>query len=611
MVSINCTRFPIQDEEHTLWLLRDIQEQVDSEQKLHRAAAVFEQTSEGILIANGQLEIIAVNSAAEQICGYKGSELQGKDLFCLNADSQVPDRQTILDELRETGKWSGEVSQRRAGGQNYLALLSLARVSEKESRDQQYIAVFHDLTPHRQAEQRIRQLAHFDSLTRLPNRALFQDRLDQSLTHAARSSTWVALLFLDLDNFKGINDSLGHQAGDELLKVVAQRLRQSVREEDTVSRMGGDEFTLLLGHFQDELSAQRTAVRLSNSILKALEGPMPYGELEMFTNASIGVAIYPRDAGKGEDLLRCADTAMYAAKKSGRGTFQFFSEALDRQAKNRMALEVGLRRALAHGDFRLHFQPLVRARDGFPVGLEALVRWQTPQGKLLAPGHFIEVAEESGIIVPMGDWVLHQACTIGARLIEAGMNPGRIAVNMSSRELADADFLAKTTRVLESTGFPAQNLEIEVSERVFLWDLEKSTSLLNRLREMGISVALDDFGTGYSSLQYLKELPLDTLKIDRSFVTNLESDEQDQGIVRTIIELGRSLGLTVVAEGVERTSQADWLARHGCDVLQGYHFGHPTDSDSIEELLAEIMDRMESPDPDAESGERGHHGRKA
>jgi len=574
-VALTCVTFLYQGKPHTLALVRDIEDQLAAESNLRQAAVVFERSSEGILITDAARRINLINDAASAISGYDRDELLGSDIFDLQSGRDPGLREVIQNELEASGQWSGEVSARRKDGELFLAWVSINRVQDDPEDDKRYIVIFHDVTEHRQAEQRIRQLAHFDELTGLPNRALFQDRLTQSILHAERAQTCVALMFIDLDNFKAINDSLGHLAGDELLREVGERLRDSVRAEDTIARMGGDEFTVLLGDLPDAATAQRVAARLSRIILEALDQPVHRGGHEMFTDGSIGVAIYPRDAEQAEDLVRCADTAMYAAKKAGKGRFQFFSARMDAQAKRRLELENGLRRAAQLGEFQLVYQPEVSARDGSRVGMEALLRWIRDDGQVSEPHEFISVAEETGMIVPVGAWVLREACLQGRRWLDQGLDPGRIAVNVSSRQLNSGDFEQVVDRALADSGLPAAHLEIEVCERVFLGSLEDSRRVLDSLRRRGISVAIDDFGTGYSSLGYLKRLPVDKLKIDRSFIADLEHDPDDQAIVRAIVDLGKSFDLAVLAEGVETAEQAVLLRDCGCHQLQGFWFGRP------------------------------------
>ncbi len=574
-VELTSSMFLYHGRPHSLAVIRDIGEQLAAERQLRQAAVVFERSNEGIMITDARHRITLLNDAAADITGCAADELLGADLFALQSGREADAAEDILAGLASEGHWSGEVSQRRPSGEPYLVWMTITAVHDDEEPEQRFIVIFHDITEHRQAEARIRQLAHYDELTGLPNRALFQDRLDQALLHAQRNRTYTALMFIDLDNFKAINDSLGHLAGDELLREVADRLRDCVRAEDTIARMGGDEFTVLLSDLPNVVTAQRIAARQSRAILDALAQPVERGGHEMFTDGSIGVALYPRDASHAGDLVRCADTAMYAAKRAGKGRYQFFSERMDKQARLRLELENGMRRALQQGEFRVWFQPEVEAATGQHTGCEALVRWQRPDGRVVEPGEFIGVAEETGLIVPIGTWVLAEACRQGRRWLDAGHDPGRIAVNVSTRQLGTGDFVDEVDRALAESGLPPENLEIEVCERVFLGNLEESCQVLGALRRRGITVAIDDFGTGYSSLGYLKQLPVDKLKIDRSFVREVEDDIEDQAIVRAVVDLASSFGLTVLAEGVESASQAALLRDCGCHELQGYWFGRP------------------------------------
>ncbi len=574
-VAVSCITFLYNGAPHILAVLRDIEHQMAAERMQRQASVVFEQSTEGIMVVGADHRIMLGNRAASEITGHLRHELTGVDFFDLLAGHDPDTRAELREALGGDGRWSGEITARRRDGAVYTAWLSISRIDGGGAEPRRFVAMLHDVTEHRRAERRIRQLAHYDVLTDLPNRALFTDRLDHAIRHARRADSLAALLVIDLDNFKSINDSLGHLAGDAVLREVAERLRRSVREEDTVARMGGDEFMVLLGDLPDGATARRVTARLCRCVLAELERPVQHDGRDLFTGGSIGVAMLPDDAATAEDLVRCADTAMYAAKRAGRGRFQFFSADMDTEARRRHDLETGLRQALETGGLVLHYQPEVAAADGAPVATEALLRWPRPDGRLMPPAELIGMAEETGFMVPLGRWILDEACRQRRQWLDEGLDTGRMAVNVSPRQVNAADFVATVRQALADHDLPPDLLEIEVSERVFLGDVEATAAVLQNLRDLGITVVIDDFGTGFSSLGYLKRLPVDKLKIDRSFIADLAGDEDDQAIVSAVIDLGRRFGLTVLAEGVEREEQAAWLRAHGCHQLHGFLFGRP------------------------------------
>jgi diguanylate cyclase (GGDEF)-like protein/PAS domain S-box-containing protein len=440
------------------------------------------------------------------------------------------------------------------------------------------LGVSRDITEQKQAEEALRQqerslrhLAHHDPLTGLPNRLLLIDRLSQSIQKALRTNTGLAVLFIDLDHFKEINDSLGHSVGDQLLKAVSQRLQKSVRNEDTVARLGGDEFTILIEQLNDSMAASS----LAEKILEAFWSPLRIVEQDLSITASIGISLYPTDGEDTETLLRNADAAMYRAKYEGRNAFRFYSSDMTERALARVAMESALRVALREGQFILHFQPQVDLQSGQLVGAEALVRWEHPNAGLLLPEHFIPVAEDTGQIVQIGAWVLEEVCRVSKRWEVAGMSGISVAVNLSGRQMLNSDLTRTVRTALEITGCTPASLELEITEGFLIQQPDKTKVTLQELRDMGIKIAIDDFGTGYSSLSYLKQFPISKLKIDSSFVHDIPLDANDQAISIAIIALGRSLGLKVVAEGVENQEQADFLKAQACDQAQGYLYGRP------------------------------------
>jgi diguanylate cyclase (GGDEF)-like protein len=438
-----------------------------------------------------------------------------------------------------------------------------------------------DITDRKMIQQRIQHLAYHDNLTGLPNRSLLQDRLAHSIAHAERAQRKVAVLFIDLDNFKNINDTLGHDVGDELLRQVSRRLSECIRLEDTIARQGGDEFIILL----DSLEESRGASIVAEKVLNALRAPFILGGTEQHVSGSLGIAVYPEDGPDPQTLLKNADTAMFHGKSLGKNTYQFFTQQMNIAVKRRMLLETALRRAVMLKSFALHYQPQINLETGEVVGVEALVRWKSEDGTTLLPGDFIAVAEETGLINEMGEWVLREGCRQARVWRDEGLPPLRMAINLSARQFTDRGFLEMVNRVLDDTGFDPAWLEMEITESQVMRQTEGMIMLLNKLSDMGVHLAIDDFGTGYSSLSYLKRLPIQKLKIDQSFVRDITVDPNDTAIVVAIINMARSLDLETIAEGVETAGQLALLRSKGCRMGQGFLFSPPASPENIIDML--------------------------
>jgi diguanylate cyclase (GGDEF)-like protein len=438
-----------------------------------------------------------------------------------------------------------------------------------------------DVTDRKRVEEQIQYQAYHDALTGLPNRMLFLDRLQIALAHARRQGGQPAVLFLDLDDFKVINDTLGHATGDRLLQGLAERLIVSVREDDTVARMGGDEFTLLLPN----VGRMEDAARLAGKLLEAVAQPFQIDGQDLFVTTSVGVSLYPGDGEDAETLLKNADRAMYRAKEMGRNNYQLFAPALNVRAVNRLSLETRLRRALEREEFVLHYQPQVNLATRRIVGLEALIRWQEGDGRLLEPAEFIPVAEEARLILPLGQWILRAACQQARAWQDQGLPEVRLAVNLSARQFQQQDLIRSVFFAVRDAGLPARRLELEITESAAMLNVDRTIGMLHGLRDMGVRISMDDFGTGHSSLSYLKRFPIDAVKIDQSFVRDMTSDPSDAAIVKAIVAMAHSLGLNVVAEGVETLAQADFLRRTGCDEMQGFLVGRPLPADEVTETL--------------------------
>ncbi|OQX13070.1 MAG: hypothetical protein BWK76_16710 [Desulfobulbaceae bacterium A2] len=553
-------------------LLRDIHARKAAEKKQLLADRVLDSSAEAIVITDQDNRILRVNSAFCQMTGYSESEVLGENPR-INKSQQHPPEfyQAMWEQISQHGIWQGEILNRRKSGEVYPAWLTINAIRDEQGRLTNYLAIFTDITERKTAEHRLAHLAHHDALTGLPNRLLLQDRFEQALAHAQREGRRMALLFLDLDRFKTINDSLGHPVGDRLLQAVSLRLQESLRDMDTVSRQGGDEFVVLL----TDLSHPDDAGLVAQKILDALSQPFHVDQHQLGTSCSIGISVAPDDAMDYDTLRRQADTALYAAKGAGRATYRFFTEQMNQHVLEMLDLEHRLRQAVARGELSLHFQPQFSLTDARLIGAEALLRWQHPEMGLVSPARFIPVAEESGLIVAIGEWVLQQACCQARRWLDDGLDLPVLAVNISALQFRQDNLVETVAAILRDSGLPPERLELELTESMLMQDLERTLTKLDAFKAMGISLSIDDFGTGYSSLTYLKRFKLDILKIDQSFVRDLAEDSDDAAIVRAIIQLGHSLNLRVIAEGVETAAQRDYLQGEGCDHVQGYLFSRP------------------------------------
>ncbi|MCU7944334.1 MAG: EAL domain-containing protein [Candidatus Thiodiazotropha sp. (ex Cardiolucina cf. quadrata)] len=549
-----------------------------AEEKLRLADRAFQNTAEGITVTDASGNIVSTNPAFEAITGYSHEEVLGQNPRVLKSGHH-PDSfyKEMWDTLLLTGHWRGEIWNRRKNGDAYPEWLTISAVKDGNDETTHYVGVFTDISQIKEAQDQINFLAHHDALTRLPNRALFRERFDHALMHARRENTSIALLFLDLDRFKTVNDTLGHPVGDQVLLEVSKRMNQIIRASDTLARLGGDEFVLLL---EEQTDAQHAAV-VARKLIDLFSRPMIIGEHELVVTASIGITLYPNDGDDSDKLIRHADRAMYEAKQQGRNTYRFFTQALTEGALERLMMENDLRRAVARNELILHYQPIVNLETRQLQGIEALVRWQHPEQGLIAPGLFIELAEEIGIIGEIGQWVLRAACSQLARWDRDGFKVPRISVNLSVQQIDREGLITMVSEELNSSGLSPERLELEVTESMLIRNPELSRTVLSELRTLGVKFAIDDFGTGYSSLAYLKLLPLDHLKIDQSFVRDIGKDTNDEGIVRAIIAMSKSLGLESVAEGVEEAHQARFLQQAGSELAQGYLYSRPLPADEI------------------------------
>ena len=565
---------------------RDISQQRRAEKDLRMAATVFEHSSAAILVTDPAGYIVQVNKAFSRISGYSAGQVLDQLPGMLTADRQQASHvQYILGQLNQRGSWEGEVWLKRRDGENFPAWVGITAVQDEEGDLVSYVCFFSDISERKASEQRIHRLAYYDALTHLPNRTLFQDRLHSALQHAERHDEWVVLMFLDLDRFKPINDSLGHAAGDRMLKDVAVRLSACVDGDDTVARMGGDEFTLLLQPRATREGALNRAISVSEQILASLARPFVLEGREFFVTASIGIALAPQDGNELSQLMKNADTAMYHAKERGKNNFQFYQAEMNASALERLELESDLRHAQEQGQFVLHYQPQYSSDGRRLTGVEALLRWNHPTRGLVPPDEFIPVLEELGLVVQVGEWVLEEACSQLKAWHEEKIRIPKVSVNLSARQFAEGDLESRIAVIVERTGLPPACLEVELTESILMRDVGSAMQMLNDLKRLGLCIAVDDFGTGYSSLNYLKQFPIDILKIDRSFVDGLPDGEQDAQIARAIIAMAHSLNMMVIAEGVESQAQLEFLREHGCDEVQGYLLGRPMSAQKLSEQL--------------------------
>lgn len=562
----------------------DISERKQAEETLSLAALVFENSSEGMTITDAEGTILAVNPAFTELTGYTPEEIIGNNPRVLRSGRQdAAFYQAMWRQLAETGHWAGEIWNRRKDGEIYAEWLSINTSFNADGTVHRRVGLFSDITKRKKSEELIWRQANFDPLTDLPNRRMFRDRLEQAIKKARRADASVALMFIDLDHFKQVNDTLGHDMGDVLLIEATQRLSRCVRNTDTVARLGGDEFAVILGELNDPNNVERVA----QDILQTLVKPFTLGTELAYISASIGVAFYPKDATQIDELLKNADQAMYAAKDPGhRNCHRYFAPTMQEAAQNRMQLTSDLRRALTEEQFLVYYQPIIDLASGAVVKAEALIRWQHPTRGLVNPIDFIAFAEESGLIVSIGAWVLRTACSHTMAWRRQGLAPLRITVNVSARQFHEGNFPEVVYAALRDTGLPPEDLELEITEGMLMYDIDHAASTMQALWKVGVHISEDDFGTGYSSLNYLKKFPIHTLKIDQSFVRDIGQDADDTALVAAIIAMAHSLHLTVVAEGVETQQQLDYLRRQGCDHCQGYLFAKPMPAAAFAAYLA-------------------------
>jgi len=562
----------------------DIDESRRTEERLRLLANVFEFSGEAIVVTDADNRVVSINRAFTRLTGYEFDDVRGQNPRILSAGRMPADGyRAMWQDIVDKGGWEGEIWDRRKDGSCYPKWLTISTLKDALGHVTHYIGSFTDISERKLAEERIYHLAHHDALTGLPNRFSLHDRLSQAIVSARRETRLLAVMFLDLDHFKAINDSLGHPVGDRLLVDVAHRLRTCVRESDVVARLGGDEFVVVMTDIGEPAIGVISA--MATKILHRLSEAHIIDGRDLHATPSIGIAVFPSDGDDADTLMKNADVAMYHAKSRGRRNSQFFAASMNEAAAERVELESSLRQAIDGDEMLLHFQPQIDAISGRVVGVEALVRWQHPGRGMIPPGKFIPLAEETGLIEPLGRWVLGAACRQLWRFGQQGRRGVRMGVNLSARQLREGDLVEHVRDLLASYRLEPCDLELEITESTAMENADATIGILRRLRELGVALAIDDFGTGYSSLAYLKLLPIQRLKLDRSFVRDIETDHNDAIICSATIALANSLGLEVVAEGVETEPQLTYLKYLGCDIIQGYYFSKPLAEGALNEFL--------------------------
>jgi len=568
-----------------LGTVQDITERREAQDQLEMARKVFDSAVEGITVTDAQGDIQYVNHAFTTITGYSQEEALGKNPSFLTSGRHDADfYKQMWNSITEQGHWQGELWNRRKSGEVFSEKLSIVAIKDTLGRNDRYVSVFHDISDIKKAEDELTYKTNYDALTDLPNKVLFATLLSEAIARAQRINLGLVVLSIDLDQFNQINSSQGYANGDLLLQAMADRLRTSLLGQGTIARPGQDQFLVFV---EEAVNVVQKAVLVAQRVQDALRAPFQRDGHETFITACIGVAVYPEDGNEPVELIANAEIAMRQAKAAGPNEISLFTAAMNQQAKERMEMTTALRLALEREEFLVYYQPKVDLETGRMNGMEALVRWQSPGGNLVAPDEFIPLAEDTGLIVPMGKWVLGEACRQTKAWREAGHPDLRVAVNLSARQLQDPTLVEIVTAVLEETGLPADGLELEITESAVMVNFDFAESLLRRLREKGVKISLDDFGTGYSSLSYLRRLPIDSVKIDKSFVDDLPDNPEAVAVAITIISMTHSLGLKAIAEGVETSEQLEFMRDNHCDQIQGYFFSPPLPSDKFSDLLTE------------------------
>lgn len=560
---------------------QEVTEQKRYEALLYLSESIIERTVEGVFITDESGIIERVNPAFTRITGYSAAEAIGAPPRILKSNRQNEEfYRNMWEHIVRNGYWEGEIWNRTKDGHAIPVWQSISVIENGIGELKKYVSIFHDISDIKFTEAKLEHQAYHDVLTGLPNRQLFLDRLQQAIAASKRNQKKTAVILLDIDNFKKINDSLGHNLGDKYLQIISERLTRTSREEDTIARLGGDEFALINLYISD----QNNVLDILERVQETIAHPVILEEHELIPSASIGITFYPDDGNTAHELLQNADLAMYKAKLSEKGTYALFNSELQKQAQNRIELETAMRQALQNDQFKLYYQPKINPNTNEVCGVEALVRWDR-KGTVVSPGEFIPIAEESGLILPLGRQILYKACKEIYNLHQQGFPEIAVAVNISGTQFQDASLINQIRSVLNETGIEPAKLNIEITENVAISDMESALHMIEELERMGINTAIDDFGTGYSSMAYIKRFKSHTLKIDKSFIDDLPGDQGDQAIIQAIITMSHALGMKVVAEGVETNAQVEYLKAVGCDYIQGYYYSKPL---PLKELISRI-----------------------
>lgn len=566
----------------TVGTMLDINPRKEAEAERQLASVVFTGISDGICITDASSRILLTNEAFSQVTGYGPEDTLGRTPNILKSGVHGPAfYKDLWEKLGKHGNWQGEITNRRKDGSLVNEWLSISVVRDQGNNVSHYVGVFSDLSERKAAAERIQYLASFDTLTDLPNRSLFSDRLDQALLSAHRFNRSTAVILLDLDRFRFVNDTLGPPIGDDILVEVARRLLLQVREGDTVGRRAGNEF----GFVMSNLGNEHDAITLAHRMLEAIAVPFDVGGQSVVLTASLGISVSPKNGESSDALLKCAGAALLRAKQAGRNTFRFYSPQMDADATRRLALEKELREALSRNELTVYYQPQISLESGNMIGMEALLRWNSAAYGPIAPSEFIPIAEETGLILPIGEWALRTACKQAKTWLNLGLMTLRIAVNLSTRQFLQANLLSVVAEALAESGLPAGSLELEITESAFIGDIDEAVAICRKLKGLGIKLSLDDFGTGYSSLSYISRFPFDKLKIDQGFVHDIIENPVNAAIATAAIVMARSLNLSVLAEGVETEAQASFLRNRRCDAMQGFLFSPALPADEFAALL--------------------------
>lgn len=567
---------------------QDITDKLHTEKRLLLASHVFEAALEGIMVTDANGTIESVNPAFTEITGYSAEEAIGNNPSMLQSSRHPAEfYEAMWQTIKESGQWQGEIWNRRKNGDTFPERLTISSVKDLNGNVSQYTAVFFDITDLKEKEEKINHRAYHDPLTELPNRLLFKDRLAQAISRARRSGLKLVVMFLDIDHFKRLNDTQGHFAGDEFLREISMQFRATLRDQDTISRFAGDEFTVLM----DDNNNTEDAIAVADKLLELFREPFEINGQEVQLGASIGIACYPKDGSNPDALMKNADTAMYHAKRNGRNNYQLFKDEMATQIKERITLEGELRKALGNNELEIVYQPIIDLHSKSIVSMEALLRWDKPGKENVTPTDFIPIAEQSGLIIPIGEWMIRHTCEQMSEWITDDISGLAISVNLSARQFREKHLLETITRILDETHLNPKQLSLEITEKSVMADMGGAIKTLDYLKEMGVRIIMDDFGTGYSSLTCLQKVPVDALKLDRSFIHNIDTNREAARLASGILAMAKDLGLETVAEGVENEAQLQFLEEHGCDRVQGYLFHKPLSQQEVHKVLTAQRDQ--------------------